>query len=138
MYVNPFQLSLETLLGVAPMLGHRLEDRTRIREAQDRWLVRALQTSTDVVLDDDQQDLFCVAPLDILVAEENGHKKFHLLEINGTGIGGLTNISAEAVSSVLENFTQMAQADDDPNALVLVGISGKESDAAPRLNKMLH
>ena len=32
MYVNPFQVSLETLIGAAPLLGHTLEDRRGIRD----------------------------------------------------------------------------------------------------------
>lgn len=56
-----------------------------------------------------QDDLFCVAPLDILVTEEHGPKRFHLIELNGTGIGGLTNLSSNAVSAVLESLYQMAQ-----------------------------
>src|SRR5262245_51881722 len=85
MYVNPFAISMETLIGAAPLLGHALEDRGEIRHAQDWQLAQGWQqrTSTDL-RSASQQDLFCVAPLDILVTEEAGRKKFHLIEINGT------------------------------------------------------
>src|SRR4051812_41517212 len=102
MYVNPFQVSLEKLIGCAPLLGHRLEDRCRIRDAQDWSLVQRMQARTSTPLRDaSQQDLFCVAPLDVLVTEQAGRKQFHVIEINGTGIGGLTNLPAAAVGCVL-------------------------------------
>ena len=59
MYVNPFQISIDTLVGAAPLLGHRLEDRSSIREAQDWGLTRKLQAVSSIRLrDPSQQDLF--------------------------------------------------------------------------------
>lgn len=139
MYVNPLQISLETLIGVAPMLGHNLEERTSIRQAQDLRLVHQLQARTSTRLRDaGQKALFCVAPLDILVANDAGRKQFHLIEINGTGIGGLTNISGHAVSAILDDLSETAQHLEGPAPLVLVASSGKENDQAPRLNKLVH
>jgi hypothetical protein len=139
MYVNPFQISLETLIGAAPLLGHRLEDRSGVRDAQDGGIVRKVQAVSSVRLrDPSQHDLFCVAPLDVLVTESNGRKQFHIIEINGTGIGGLTNLPGAAVSGVLDGLCGWAQRLPAPDALVLVASSGKEADAAPRLNKLLH
>src|SRR5437868_2538557 len=92
MNAKPFQVSLDTLIGVAPMLGYPLEDRNRIRAGQDSALVESLQAHTSAGLRDaSQQDLFCVAPFDILVTESAGRKRFHIIEMNGTGIGGLSN-----------------------------------------------
>ncbi|MGE0529202.1 MAG: hypothetical protein AB7P49_19255 [Bdellovibrionales bacterium] len=139
MYVNPFQVSMDTIIGTSMMMGHRLEDRTRIREAQDRPLIQALQAFSTVPLHNHRQkDLFCVAPLDILVTEQHGNKQFHLLEINGTGIGGLTNLNGEAVASVLDCLMEMARQTREPAPVILVAISGKESDQSPRLNKLVH
>ncbi|MCI0459515.1 MAG: hypothetical protein L0Z62_21400 [Gemmataceae bacterium] len=139
MLVPPFQLSLETVIGCSRLLGHRLEDRTPIRDEQDRALARALQGySTAPLTHPAQQDLFCVAPLDILVADGPKGKEFHILEVNGTGIGGLTNLPAPAVGSVLEGFTRMARRLAAPEALVLVAVSGKESSQSPRHNKLVH
>src|SRR5262245_32244309 len=105
MYVNPFHVSLETLIGAAPLLGHKLEDRSGIRDAQDAALIQKLQAVSSVRLRDaSQQDLFCVAPLDVLVTGGYGRKQFHLIEINGTGIGGLTNLPGSAVSGVLDGL----------------------------------
>ncbi|MFN4257718.1 MAG: hypothetical protein ACK4RK_00340 [Gemmataceae bacterium] len=139
MYIHPFKISLDTLIASSPLLGHFLEDRTPVRESQDIPLLRKLQEESTVSLrDKEQRSLFCVAPFDILVSEINGEKQFHLIEINGTGIGGLTNLSSRAVGVILENLTDMAQTFREPDALVLVAISGKESDTTPRLNRLMH
>lgn len=139
MYVNPFQVSLETLIGAAPLLGHKLEDRSAIREAQDWGLARKLQAVSSIRLRDaSQRSLFCVAPIDVLVTKKHQRKQFHMIEINGTGIGGLTNLPGAVVGGVLDGLCDWAQQLSEPDALVLVASSGKESDQAPRLNKLLH
>src|SRR5437762_1588246 len=136
---NPLQISLDTLIGVAPMLGHKLADHRRIRDRQDRDLIQAIQTQTSVLLrDPSQQALFSIAPFDILITRIDGRKQFHMLEINGTGIGGLCNMSIEAVEAVLDGLRQTAQHMEPHDAVVLVASSGKEDDEAPRLNKALH
>lgn len=139
MYVNPFQVSLETLIGASALLGHRLEERSSVRDAQDRRIVRDTQQHSTISLGQfSQQHLFAVAPLDILVERANGRKQFHILEMNGTGIGGLTNLPGEAVSCVLEDFAKFAEAMPEPTPLVLVASSGLESDQTPRKNKLIH
>lgn len=135
------QLSMDTLLAASPLLGHELEDRTPIREAQDPQLIRQWQDASSVPLhNDDQQHLFCVAPLDLLVTEREGEKEFHLLELNGTGIGGLTNLSNDAVNAVLQGMTEMAvqQRETEAEPLVLIASSGKESEENPRLNRLIY
>src|SRR5687768_3292900 len=125
MYVQPFQLSMETLIGAAPLLGHRLEDRSRIRDAQDWDMVHRLQALASRPLRDPaQRRLFCVAPLDVLVTRDGGRKQFHVIEINGTGIGGLTNLTGHAVGSVLECLSEAAAQLPGPAPLVLVASSG--------------
>lgn len=139
MYVNPFQISLDTLIGAAPLLGHPLEDRTQIRQAQDWHLVRRLQQGSFTALRSaSQRKLFCVAPLDILVTEKEDRKTFHLIEVNGTGIGGLTNLPGHAVSAVLEGMFEVPAQLPQEDAVVLVASSGKEEANSPRLNKLIH
>src|SRR5262245_59869289 len=139
MYVNPLQISLETLIGAAPLLGHALEDRASIRNAQDWKLLKRLQAETSTPLRGPSQErLFCVAPLDVLVTEEAGVKRFHIIEINGTGIGGLTNLTTDAISCVLDNLCQFAQTIVEPDPLVLIASSCKENEQTPRLNKIIH
>ncbi len=135
------QISMETLIGASPLLGHKLENRSRIREAQDVELVKAWQESTSTPLKNyEQQHLFSVAPLDLLVSDSCGKKEFHLMELNGTGIGGLTNLSFFAVNEILESMSQMAQQQlrQEANPMVLIASSGKESNENPRLNKLIY
>src|ERR1043166_2898949 len=125
MYVNPFQVSLDTLIGAAPLLGHSLEDRSGIRAAQDWSIAQRVQAVSTIKLrDPSQRDLFCVAPLDILVTETAGEKRFHIIEINGTGIGGLTNLPGAVVGSVLDGLCGWGERLAEPDALVLVASSG--------------
>lgn len=141
MHPQTLQLSVDTLIASSPLLGHELEDRTPIQQAQDPELVRKWQDASSIPLhNSDQQHLFCVAPLDLLVTEVDGEKEFHLLELNGTGIGGLTNMAPHAVNAVLEGMSQMAvqQLETENQPLILIASSGKESDENPRLNKLIY
>jgi len=135
------QLSMETIVAASPLLGHELEDRTPIQEAQDPQLVRRWQDASSIPLHNSgQQNLFCVAPLDLLVTEKRGEKEFHLLELNGTGIGGLTNLTSDAVNSVLQGMTEMGlrQQEVEAEPLILIASSGKESDENPRMNRLIY
>jgi hypothetical protein len=136
---NALHVSVDTLIAVAPMLGHELADHRAFRERQDRDLVRALQARTSVRLRDaSQQSLFCIAPFDILITHNEQGKQFHMLEINGTGIGGLCNMSTDAIQAVLDDLSQTAEHLSPPGAVVLVASSGMEDDQAPRKNRALH
>lgn len=136
---NPFTLPLETIVAASSMMGHRLEDRTSIRERQDSELLEQLQLASTVPLHNtSQQSLFVVAPLDILVTGHGDQRRFHIIELNGTGIGGTTNMTADAVSAVLSSLEQIAHWNWDPEAVILVPISGKENEQCPRLNRLMH
>ena len=39
--------------------------------------------------------------------------RFHLLEMNGTGIGGLTNLPEASIEAVLTSFSEMADEEND-------------------------
>lgn len=135
---NPLQVSLETLIAASPLMGQELEDRRPIRAAQDERLANQLAfASTARLRGPSQRDLFCVAPLDLLVSDEAGGKQFHLLELNGTGIGGLSNISEPAMCNVLRSLAESCASLDEPG-VVLLAVSGKESKTAPRLNRLMH
>lgn len=136
---NPLQISMDTVIANSPMLGQELEDRRPIRAAQDdRIATRLAFTAATPLRSPSQRDLFCVSPLDLLVSEQNGRKQFHLLELNGTGIGGVTNLTDRAVCEVLESLAESCTAFDDPEGVVLLAVSGKESLANPRLNRLMH
>ena len=132
-------LSLETVIAASPMLGHKLEDRSRVRHSQDPVLVQAFQKSSTLPLNNSsQKDLFLVAPFDILVECLDGEKRFHIIETNGTGIGGLTNLPSGVIATVLQALTEMARSLPGPGPLVLLGVSGQESSKHPRHNHLLH
>src|SRR5947209_317830 len=139
MSTDPLMLSLDTVIAASPLLGHKLEDRSRVRNAHDPRLAQALQRASTVPLADAaRQALFLVAPLDILVTEADGEKCFHVTETNGTGLGGLTNLPMEVIVAVLSGLTGMARALPEPDALVLVAASGLESSRHPRHNHTIH
>src|SRR4051812_4075668 len=104
------QLSLETVIAAAPMLGHKLEDRSCVRVNQDADLVEKFQKCSATRLTHaEQRTHFLVAPFDILVACSDGEKRFHIIETNGTGIGGLTNLPVNIVGDVLRSLTEIAR-----------------------------
>jgi hypothetical protein len=136
---DPFHVSLETIIASSPLLGHELEDRSPVQAAQDDEIAgRIARVAAAPLRSPSQRDLFCVAPLDLLISQQDGRKQFHLLELNGTGIGGLTNLTRQAASEALESLAESCSTLDNPEGLVLLAVSGKESESAPRLNRLMH
>lgn len=136
---DPFAISVETIAAAWPMLGHRLDSRAPLRARQELALTRRFIESSAVPLADAEQELdFTCAPLDILVERHNGETKFHIIELNGTGIGGVSNMPAPVVGPMLASLTQIASTITEHDAVVLLGISGKEDDGDPRLNHLMH
>ena len=139
MRTTSLQIAMDTLIATAPMISHELEDRSRIRDFQNQEIGELLGERTSSRLrNSTQRDLFCVAPLDILVSEQNGRKQFHLLELNGTGIGGLSNLPDFTSATILRSLSESCSSFQDPNGVVLMAVSGKESVSAPRLNRLMH
>lgn len=126
------RISLSTLVGCSEMLGHSVDDRARIADAQQPALVAALQESSDVKLRSaSQRPLFIVAPLDVLVTRDaaSGRNKFHIIEINGTGIAGLSNMPDNVVGTVMRSISEVpAQFAHVHNPVILVASSGQESN----------
>lgn len=139
MTASRLNVSLSTVLAASPLLGHDLEDRSSVRISQNEeiWQGLARDCSTQLA-SSTQQELFCVAPLDILVSEKQGQKQFHLLELNGTGIGGISNMPTSIVGTMLDSLTECVKSIDDPHGVVLLAVSGKESEESPRLNRLMH
>lgn len=133
-------LSLETVIAASPMLGHKLEDRSKIREAQAPDLVERFRRASAVPLGSERQKrMFLVAPLDVLVVNAGeGCKQFHVTEVNGTGIGGFSNLPLDVIQSVLRHLGEMAEALPGPSPVALVAISGIESHKNPRHNHLVH
>ncbi len=132
-------VSLPTLIAASPLMGHELEDRTTIRQGQHAALAQSLLDETSVPLrSGSQRELFCVAPLDILVSQSGGHKQFHLLELNGTGIGGVTNLPDESIAAMLDSLAECTGGIVEQDGVVLLAVSGKESKSSPRSNRLMH
>jgi hypothetical protein len=132
-------IGLPTLIGLAPMLGHRLDDRCSVAEQQDaaiaRRLIRASETPLPGIAR--PQD-FYVAPLDILPYRRDGQRRFQLLELNGTGIGGLTNMPIEIVEAILETVGEIGAHAVGAAPVVVVASSGSELPEERRPNHLLH
>jgi hypothetical protein len=136
---NPLKISLDTVIATSPLLGQELEDRRPVGAAQDKRIARRFAFASATPLrSPTQRDLFCVAPLDVLVSEQDMRKRFHLLELNGTGIGGFTNLTDRVVCEVLESLAETCSTFDDSEGVVLLAVSGKESTSRPRLNRLMH
>lgn len=136
---DTFALELETVVAASPLLGHHLEDRKSVRDAHHPRLVERFHRETAAPLADvAQRNLFAVAPLDVLVSDGPNGKLFHLIELNGTGIGGLTNLPVAVVRPMLTVLQGMAERIEAARPLVVLGVSGKESAENPRLNKVMH
>lgn len=133
-----FSVSLKTLIGCAPILGNKLEDRAKVRQAQNPDLLNYwFENSKRHISNRNVLDGFCVAPFDVLVEETADGHHFHIIELNGTGIGGLTNLPNHTVREVLYSLGKMVE-NLPVQPLILVAISGKEDEKAPRLNRMMH
>lgn len=131
-------ISLPTLLGTTNLWGHAQEDREAIRNAHDLSLFTQARNASAHPLPVAHRHRFFVAPLDILVTAANGRKRFHLIEMNGTGLGGLTNLPLTAIQAILDSLAEIPGMLPGPNPLVLIGVSGKEANDKPRANRLLY
>jgi hypothetical protein len=97
-------IGLPTLIAMAPMLGHHLDDRKVVAKRQASDLASRFVQASEIPLPDqvELQDFF-VAPLDILPFQRAGERHFQLLELNGTGVGGLTNMSGDVKKSWIQS-----------------------------------
>lgn len=131
-------VSIQTIVGSSELLGHSLEARDTIREQQDAALVHALQAvSTTPLRDSAQKPLFIVAPLDVLVTRDKGVNKFHIIEINGTGIAGITNMTNSVIQTMMTSISELPQQlQHIQDAVVLVASSGQES--FPPVSRTMH
>jgi hypothetical protein len=140
-------VSLATLVAASPLLGHELEDRQSIQDGQDPDLVAHFTSVASRPLSSPlQRQDFVVAPLDLLVSCGDAAEGrcsgpavgVHLLELNGTGIGGVTNLPPDCVDAILTGLEEIAGRLDDPAGVVAVAVSGRESRTSPRANRLLH
>jgi hypothetical protein len=132
-------IGLPTLIGLSPMLGHRLDDRRPVADGQASALASrfAQESETPLPARARIRDFF-VAPLDILPYRRDGRLQFQLLELNGTGIGGITNMPGELVEDILESIAEIGNLCEGPAPLVVVASSGREVAADLKPSHLLH
>ena len=132
-------IDLRTLIGLAPMLGHRLDDRQAVARRQASVLaLRFVQESERPLPAGTRIRDFFVAPLDILPYRREGRLQFQLLELNGTGIGGITNMPGSLVEDILELIAEIGTLCDGAAPLVVVASSGREVAADIKPSRLLH
>ncbi|GAX73312.1 hypothetical protein CEUSTIGMA_g766.t1 [Chlamydomonas eustigma] len=134
-------LSLQTVVGISELLGHALEDRREIASKQDLQLASNLRDASAVPLrDSSQRPAFIVAPLDVLVTHEGADgltNKFHIIEINGTGYAGITNMPAEIIQTMMTSLKELPnQLQHISDPIILVASSGQESQ--PPVSRTMH
>lgn len=128
------RLSMSVLVHSSSLLGQKLEDRNAIRRRQDGELVLRMQKASSTYVGDlPGHEGFFVAPMDVLVYEDKGNKHFQMIELNGTGIGGLTNISDWAVRSILTQFRRFSAKLSAPRPLIVVANSTKAGGPNPMI-----
>jgi hypothetical protein len=132
-------IGLPTLIGLAPMLGHRLDDRRTIANSQASALaLRFARESEEPLPAPTRIRDFFVAPLDILPYRRGGRLQFQLLELNGTGIGGITNMPGPLVEDILESIAEIGNLCDGAAPVVVVASSGRELAADLKPSHLLH
>jgi hypothetical protein len=125
---NLLRLSLSTLVEVSPLLGHPLEDRAKVRKAQDAGLVRQLMAASATPLKDPSRaHWFNFGCLDFLPCRAlDGQPHFVPLEMNGTGMAGITSLPLFVLDTILHSLQAIpGRFDDSPN--VIVPFSGTEA-----------
>jgi hypothetical protein len=138
-FTDPWKISLPTLIGTSPLLGHALEERASIREGQDLALAAQIEAGTSIALRPMQRSSFVCAPLDVMMSRSSrGIPEFHILELNGTGIGGITNLPEHAVGAMLDSLEEIAAQVATDDAIIVLAVSGKENDGKPRHNRLMH
>ncbi len=127
------------------MFGEAQESRAAVRERQDHSLVDRMGSHASSFMPSAAlaRRHFFVAPLDILVHRDSwGRPRFQVAELNGTGIGGLTNMTEPAVASVLDAFSEIPDvlpvSDEGSPPLIVIASSGRENREAPRVNRLFY
>lgn len=107
--LDPYQIDMTTLIEASPLLGHRLEDRTRLRLAQDerlgQWFLDEGKSNVSQWQADHQG--FSFGCIDFLVDVTETGKRFIPIEFNGTGTGGITNILGAAFQELADELQDL-------------------------------
>jgi hypothetical protein len=72
----------------------------------------------------------------VLVTSTRDGNRFHIIEINGTGIAGMTNMANGAVNTVLRSLGTCVEDLPQRNATIIVACSSNDAD--PPTSSTLH
>ncbi len=131
-------VELSTIIGCASMLGSSQEDRGAIRRRQNPELLDLYREVSYTSVRSKALDGFIVSPFDIMVEDQGDQPTFHILEFNGTGIGGLTNLPIGVLENVGLELAEQIRQLPGKAPLILVATSGLEDPDAPRKNKLIY
>lgn len=136
---NNLRISLSTLMEVSTLLGHPLEDRTPIRQAQDPALLQdVMQQSARLVDSPVRQERFYFGCLDFLMYQREGQWLFSPLEMNGTGMVGLTNLPLFVMERLLNTLSDIPSRLSADAPLILVPYSGTYKLATSGTSQLIH
>ncbi|MEW5819362.1 MAG: hypothetical protein AB1782_04165, partial [Cyanobacteriota bacterium] len=121
-------ISLGTLIETSSLFDIQLDDRSEIKNLQNKYLVRTLQENTSKKLtNSDYFKYFTFGCMDFIVYEEDKEKKFYFIEINGTGMAGISNLPDYYFNIITNSISQNIEfIQDDDYPVILVPFSGTD------------
>lgn len=117
------RLSIDTLIAVAPVLGATLEDRATIRDKQSPDLLPAPLRAGSIVPQHPGPPRYYYGCLDFLPFTADGRDGFQLLEFNGTGMGGLTNLPWPVLDELLGELARAPAVLAEQSPLIVMPLS---------------
>lgn len=137
---SALDISLSTLIETSPLLGGKLENRAPVRDRQDIDLIRNIMTRTGrLIADTKQAQRFHFGAMDFLVERHDGKPVFVPIEMNGTGMAGVSNNPLFVMQTLLEEMTQATQRlPTSEQPLFLAPFSGTQVMATSGTSQLLH
>lgn len=115
------RFSTDTLIETSPLFGGvALKSRASVREALDVDLWRAKMPSGHALPAAPGRPAYYYGSADFMPFREGAREGFQLLEINGTGLGGLTNLPDVVLEEMLSEVSRVADALDVDAPLLVV------------------
>ena len=129
--------------GVADMVrGVKLENNLSTQSTQDAAAAKRLADASAVPMPANvKRGEFGAAPLDIMpyVNLKSGKFAATILEMNGTGYGNITTMEKNMLSLTMQAMGDVAAVlEKEPNALFVIGCSGREDPPAFGQSKKIH
>ncbi|MBK8189754.1 MAG: hypothetical protein IPK79_04825 [Vampirovibrionales bacterium] len=132
-------ISLSTLIEVSPLLGGRLENREAVRKRQNLELIHSIIDKTSIKLESKYAKRFHFGSMDFLIQKKNGAISFSPIEMNGTGMAGISNnptFVIETLLSEMKNITKNLNSNEP--ALFLAPFSGTQELKTSGTTQLLH